>query len=64
MDGKPSATEAFQLMVRYYQAHPYRGAVHLLLAALTGGVWTVWFVAFWFGTLVGWMDVDGMRALP
>lgn len=63
MSDKPTASEAFSLMVRYYQAHPYRGVFHFILAVFTGGVWALWFVGFWFGTLLGLKDVEGMRAL-
>jgi hypothetical protein len=63
MGDKPDAGEAFNLMVAYYQAHPVRAMFHFFLALLTGGFWIFWFVGFWFGTVIGVKDVEGMRAL-
>lgn len=61
--GDPTASEAFKLMLAYYQAHPVRGFIHALVALSTAGGWALWFVFFWFGTFVGWKDVEGMRDL-
>ncbi|GGI99217.1 hypothetical protein GCM10008995_06430 [Halobellus salinus] len=59
--GDPNASEAFKLMLAYYQEYPIRGLIHALVALFTAGGWALWFVFFWFGTFVGWKDVEGMR---
>lgn len=59
--GDPSASEAFKLMLAYYQQNSLRGFIHALVALFTAGGWALWFVFFWFGTFVGWKDVEGMR---
>lgn len=63
MTDKPTASEAGNLMVTYYQHHPGRAFFHFLLAIFTGGVWGFWFVGVWFGLLMGWGDVEGIREL-
>lgn len=62
-EGEPDAGEAFHLMIAYYQHKKWRGFFHVLFAIFTGGVWALWFVGFWVGTLLGWKDVDKMREL-
>lgn len=59
--GDPTASEAFKLMLAYYQENSLRGFIHALVALFTAGAWALWFVFFWFGTFVGWKDVQGMR---
>lgn len=62
-EGKPDAGEAFKLMVAYYQKHRWRGAFHFLLAIFTAGGWALWFVGFWFWTLMGWKNIESMREI-